>query len=355
MRIVDFIQDDFFSLPKYQPEKEDYKLFVFKMLDKFLTKLNEIDRFDDIHFSINSIRERQGHLVKHLKQAIDDYYDGKPAEAFKKLANGLNSNVKNFSDLLRIRKFETESDFYRIRIYKENFSLPSDQFFHIPYDMRGKVKTQRFSIPGFPSLYLGTTVYVCWEEMNRPSLNDFQAVRLRNTQEINVVDLSPPKGANLLPQDYYNFLMIWPLVFSSSVSVRNYEDYFKPEYIIPQLLLQWVRENKKIDGIAYQTTHIDFSKSLSKGEFLNVVLPVKENKIRGLCSSLKQKFVMTEATSIQLNQSATSGAPFFSGNTDNLNEKIQEIELVKGRTFPYDISALGGLEAILLDMETKEI
>lgn len=355
MRITEFIQDDFFSLPKYQTEKEDYKRFVFKMLDKFLNKLDEIDRFDDVEFSIMTIRERQNHLVKYLKLALDDYYDGKPSDSLSKLKRGLNSNVKNFGDLLSVRVFQPESDFYRIRIHKENFSLPSDQFFHIPYDMRGKVKTQRFSIPGFPSLYLGTTVYVCWEELNRPNLNDFQAVRLRSTGEIRVIDLSPPKSEEVSPYEYYKFLMTWPLVFSSSVSVRNYEDYFKPEYIIPQLLLQWVRENREIDGIAYQTTHIDFSKTLSKGEFLNVVLPVKENKIRGLCSSLKQKFIMTEATSIQLNQSATSGAPFFSGNVENLNDKIQEIELVKGRTFAYDISALGGLEGILLDMETKEI
>ena len=355
MRITDFISNDFFNLPKYQSEKEDYKIFVSKMLNEFLAKLNGIDSFNDIEFSIDSIRERQKHLIKYLLLALDNYYDGKPADALNSLKQGLRSNIKDFGDLLNIRLFQSESDFYRIRIHKENFPLPSDQFFHIPYDMRGKVKTQRFSIPGFPSLYLGTTVYVCWEELNRPNLNDFQAVRLKSTQNIKVVDLSPPKGENMTPYDYYKFLMTWPLVFLSSVSVRSYGDYFKPEYIIPQLLLQWVRENEEIDGLAYQTTHIDFSSTLSQGEFLNVVLPVKENKIRGLCSSLKQKFVMTESTSIQLNQSATSGATFFSGNTVGLNDKIQKIELIKGRASPYDISTFGELEGILLSMDTKEI
>jgi len=52
--------------------------------------------------------------------------------------------------------------------------------------------------------------------------------------------------------------MIWPLVLACSVKVKNIEDDFKPEYIIPQLLLQWVRERDDIDGISYQTTHIDF-------------------------------------------------------------------------------------------------
>jgi hypothetical protein len=210
-------------------------------------------------------------------------------------------------------------------------------------------------IPGFPSLYLGTTIYVCWEELNRPNINEFQAVRLEATEPIKVIDLSPPKIDETDSYQIYKFLMIWPLIFASSIKVRNYEDEFKPEYIIPQLLLQWVRERNEIDGICYQTTHINLSNSLSEGEFINLVLPVKENKSRGLCSALKQKFLMSNVTSIQLIECSTGGATFYGGNGDILNKKIQKIELVKGRTFPYDYSIFGDLESTLLGMKTNEI
>jgi len=359
MKITEFIKDDLFNLPKNQTEREDYKRFVFKTFDTYLEKLNELSvenrSFEDIHFSFNSIISRQNHLIKYIKQSLNDYYDGKPAKAYDSLIKGLNSNLKNFDELLNVRTFQKGDDFYRIRIHKANFPLSSEDFFHIPYNLRGKVKTQRFSIPGFPSLYLGTTIYVCWEELNRPNINDFQAVRLNAVEPLKIIDLSPPQKDEEDPYLLYKFLMIWPLIFSSSVKVRNYEDEFKPEYIIPQLLLQWVRERAEIDGICYQTTHIDFSNTLSEGEFLNVVLPVKENKSRGLCNSLKQKFEMTDSTSIQLNQCSTGGMTFISGDDETLRMKIKKIELIKDRTSPYSYSLFGDLESVLTSMKSKKI
>jgi len=354
MKIAEFLKDDFFIFPKKQSDKEDYKVFVTKMLNKFIGKLEKIENFEEIRFSMSSIIERQKHLVTQLKLTLDYYYSGKPADALHELSKGLKSNIKDFGELLNIRKFGSQEDFYRVRISKENFPLPARNFFHIPFDLRGKVKTQRFSIPGFPSLYLGTTIYVCWEELNRPNLNDFQAVRLRNSQNIKLVDLAPPLMDEATPYDLYRFLMIWPLVFTCSICVRNYSDDFKPEYIISQLLLQWVRENSLIDGISYQTTHIDFANTLSKGEFINIVLPVKENKTKGLCADLKSKFIMTEATSFQLNQCATN-ALIDGGGGEQFKHKIDRLELIKGLPSDYAVSVFGELEEVLDKMETKEI
>jgi RES domain. len=360
MKISDFANDSFLILPRSY-KKDDFKTYLFKELDEFVNKLenlkSEINYFDDINFSIDSILIRQNHLVQKIKESLNDYYDGKPAKAFNSLNNGLSSNVKNFDELLNVKTFTKDSNFYRLRICKENYVLNTDEFFHIPFHKRGKVKTQRFSIPGFPSLYLGTSVYVCWEELNRPDINEFQGVRLNNVDEIKVIDLSPPKSTETSPYELYKYLMIWPLVLACSVKVKNIEDDFKPEYIIPQLLLQWVRERDDIDGISYQTTHIDFSNSVSKGEFLNIAIPVKEIKTRGLCKVLKQKFKMTYANSIQLDQCSTGGATFISSIDDTilLDSKIQQIELVKGRVFPYSDSIFGGFERTLGFMPTNQI
>lgn len=355
MKIIDLLSDDFFNLPRIQGPKEDYTIFVNRIFKEFLEKLEKVESFEDISFDINMIKVRQNHLVGKLKSAISNYYAGKPASALTELEKGLNSNLKNFEEILNVREFHSNTNFYRIRIHKLNYPLKPENFFHIPFDLRGKIKTQRFSIPGFPSLYLGNSSYVCWEELNRPNLNDFQIVRLENTQPLKVIDLSPPKSDNKSPNEYYKYLMIWPLVLASSVRVRNYDNYFKPEYIIPQLLLQWVRKNNRIDGISYQTTHIDFKDSLSKGEFLNIVLPVKENKLKGLCSELENEFRMTESISVQLNQCSTSG--LMDGGDFNRynNRNVQVIELIKGIPTNYDISIFGVLEEALLKMETKKI
>ncbi len=355
MKITDFLNDDFFKLPRIQAPKEDYKIFVNKIFKEFLEKLESIDDFEDTSFDINLIKKRQIHLVESLKSALSNYYAGKPATALSELEKGLNSNLKNFEEVLNIREFHSKTDFYRIRIHKQNFPLTPENFFHIPFELRGKIRTQRFSIPGFPSLYLGTSSYVCWEELNRPNLNDFQIVRLRNSKLLKVIDLAPPKGDDIASHEFYKYLMIWPIVFACSVRVRNYEDHFKPEYIIPQLLLQWVRKNDIIDGISYQTTHINFKESLSKGEFLNVVLPVKENKTRGLCTELETKFLMTESTSVQLNQCSTNGITDGGSAFIKSDANIQQIELIKSVPTNYEISIFGELEEVLSNMNCKKI
>ncbi|MBW4890192.1 RES family NAD+ phosphorylase [Mucilaginibacter sp. HMF5004] len=361
MRITEFLKDPLFSLPTIQPPRQDFKQFTFRQLDNFIDKLEaalqQDSHFEDLgHYPLHRILERQRHLSEKLKETLNAYYNGKPAEAFKHLNDGLVSNLKDFNDVLNIKDFLTGENFYRIRCYKENFPIAIEDFFHIPFEKRGLVKTQRFSIPGFPSLYLGSSIYLCWEELNRPNINEFQAVRVRNTSDLRILDLSPP-NMYVRSDGLYDYLMIWPLVMCCSVKVRNQDDTFKPEYIIPQLLLQWVREMSGIDGIAYQTTHMDFRTTLSRGDFINIVLPVKDNKSRGLCDSLKEKFEMTNSTSIQLSQCST-GAGTYLYNTDeilSLNRRATLIEIIQGHASHYGDSVLGELERTLNHMPLLRI
>jgi hypothetical protein len=362
MRITEFLNNDFFLLPIIQPPKQDFKQFIFRQLDSFNQKLTEINElqthFDDVlDYPIKRICDRQRHLSNQIKATLDAYYDGKPSEAFSNLSKGMVNIHKDLNDVLNAKTYLPNENFYRIRLHKENFPIEINSFFHIPFEKRGLVKTQRFSIPGFPSLYLGSSIYLCWEELNRPNINEFQAVRLKTTNHLKVIDLAPPKIYNSHPDDLYNHLMIWPLVMACSVKVRNYEDTFKPEYIIPQLLLQWVREKENIDGICYQTTHMNFKNSLVNGEFINIVLPVKDNKSRGLCDHLKAKFEMTHATSIQLSQCASSSYNYIylEDEINSLNKYAKNIEVIPGRVTPYGNSILGELERNLNSLKTWPI
>ncbi|MFN0291198.1 RES domain-containing protein [Pedobacter helvus] len=360
MNLRNFLSDEYFLLPKSQPPKEDFKLFIVRQYDIFLEKLEALRPFflfsDYTDFDISTIIERQTILVSKLKNAIEYIYDGKPNKAFQEVESGLNSNIKDFSEVLNVKEFPIDTNFYRMRYHRENYPLDNENFFHIPYQLRGMVSTQRFSIPGFPSLYLGNSVYVCWEELKRPNINNFQVARLKSLSELSVIDLSPP-DESASSRDLYRYLMTWPLVVSCSVKVRNHEDSFKAEYIIPQLLLQWVRETQQVDGIAYQTTNIDYSSTLSKGKFTNFVLPVRENKIRGYCGVLRNKFGITSPVSVQLNQLADGSGSYTYLQTEleNLNPNIERIEFIKGSRGIYGMSILGSLERKLNNMETLRI
>jgi hypothetical protein len=362
MNIISFLDQPLFNIPKSNSSNRDFKDFLFAEFDEFLKKLKNLadndENFNYIEFPIHFIYERQQYLIGKLKKVVDSYYNGKPNEAYNELETGLISDLKEFTKVLNKRSFCEGHCFFRIRYSNSNYPYTKYEMFHKPYELRTKVSSQRFSIPGFPSLYLGTSIYVCWEELKRPNVNEFLVSKLEIQEDINVFDLSPPKSEDN-PRKFYNYLMVWPIALACSIKVKYPDDSFKPEYIVPQLLLQWVRmNNSDVDGIAYQTTHIDFNNKQFKGEFMNIVLPVKENKTKGLCNVLANKFKMTEATSVQLSQISSGGNASmysFEGENTGLNKVIQKVELANGRIHKYSDTIFGSLERELGWMDLKEI
>lgn len=149
--------------------------------------------------------------------------------------------------------------------------------------------------------------------------------------------------------------MTWPLIACCSVKVKDNSDTFKPEYIIPQLLLQWVRSNDTLDGIRYKSNHIDPSLYKQKGELYNVVLPVKETLPNGHCNKLIDTFDMTEVVSWQLQQFAIGGEIFLSSGNSPLDKKLPFLEIIKGVKYPYSYSSLGKLEGYLDGLKANEI
>ena len=49
------------------------------------------------------------------------------------------------------------------------------------------------------------------------------------------------------------YLYTYPLRAACSVIVEHPNDKFKEEYIIPQILLQWIRKDKGFSGVKYES------------------------------------------------------------------------------------------------------
>ncbi|MCM1414983.1 MAG: RES domain-containing protein [bacterium] len=160
-----------------------------------------------------------------------------------------------------------ELTFYRVRTRKagnkENIS-DVEHMLHLPYNLRDKASSMRFSAAGLPGLYLGTNTYVCSEECRWNGSDELYAsVFIPNSQgkKLKVLNLTISQA---LINGIYNrcsnedeiceklqnaMLKIFPLVIATSFSVES-EEKMKYHYLLSQALMRVANRNG-IDGIAY--------------------------------------------------------------------------------------------------------
>ncbi len=162
---------------------------------------------------------------------------------------------------------KSEVQFFRARLNEAVFDYPAEEMLHIPFSKRSIVKSERFSIPGLPCLYLGNTSYVCWIEMGRPADFRFNVspVVLDNTQKI--------FNLTVLPQHFYyvidtdmseeerikklcSLFKIYLLNFATSFNVLEENRNFKSEYIISQMIMLACK-SKGLDGITYTSKRVE--------------------------------------------------------------------------------------------------
>ena len=169
---------------------------------------------------------------------------------------------------------------YRARI-GQNTEFRRGDLFHIPFGEREKVGAQRYSIPGLPCLYLGSSAYLCWEELGRPNWETMHVARFEvlEERELRILTIGPSpqfirrelstiisqklgeSASRMYENAAVSIGVCWPLILACSLTVEKPDKPFVPEYIVPQLVLQWVTTTKGVDGIQYQSVSVDSSKS----------------------------------------------------------------------------------------------
>lgn len=188
--------------------------------------------------------------------------------------------------------------YYRIR--KGNFSDSNKrELFHISKDNRHLIGAFRYSIPGIPCLYLAKGIELAWLECGMPQEFSYCKMELdRNLNLINFIEnpheFAVSVSCNIYSDDEYllNYIVTYPLMAACSMKVKNRGNKFTEEYVIPQMLMEWVRESKYFDGIAYKSSLYN---NLAKGIYAtNIVLPVKEFREDGLCKNLTSKISISD-------------------------------------------------------------
>jgi hypothetical protein len=312
--IIDFFNSDVVDLPKQRPDG-DFEGFLQQMFSIFLTEAGRLTGGDPVTKGVIAAIPQMATLCQSVKAAVSMYYNGFPHGAYEQLDQGIKAIQPHLDRLASNPNIEPSlQHLYRVRLGTLAKFSRTD-LFHIPFNLRHRVTTKRYSISGLPSLYLGGSLWVCWEEMGRPDFGRMHVAQFRAADGANIQTLDfgyrPAIIAALINAnqqklnaggDLTDFVIsqavCWPLIAACSIKVLRPGDPdapspFIPEYVVPQLLLQWVRNKTSYDGLRYFSTRIE-QHVQDPTVLMNYVFPVRTNAATGHCTLLRQKLILTD-------------------------------------------------------------
>lgn len=347
------------EISKDRPSNKDYKEYLrdtFKLCRDTIEKLSAASISNDLpdDFDKDSLVKELLKSTTALIKAYSSYSEGK-------LITAINI-MKKFlaADAIKTYNLEPSQSWFRARkTSKSSSGFKAKEMFHIPFEKRTDVVNYRYSITGYPCLYIGNSILSCWEEMHTPALDDFvvSRVQVNSGKQVKTLDLRIPyqpistplwsgltdserRKANLM------LLKTWPLIIACSIKTITPDAQFKYEYIHPQLLMLALKEQETdFYGIAYTSTHVDSNMSADVDKYTNVAIPVKQVRGKGLCKTLCETF------------SITRGVPFMEADIKNVfdmanNFSLEEdghlyISTYRDGSAPYENTKFGQLEEFL--------
>lgn len=317
----------------------DYYDDLNKLLTSYRNKL--IDSPITTNPISDELKESLPKVIDILLKAVRKYLHGYPADAFGEIKTLMAELEKQplYVDPTKI------GNLYRMVPVDENKTYDRTRVFHIPYDKVSIVKTNRYSLPGYPCLYLSSSLELAESESNvfaeRKRAIASRFVLKEDVSKIKILDLSfmpqeladdkwadpkksssprtfiieeideakemqieeafrkgrdkrrliiPPPGLDA-PERY----MLWyPLIAACSYIRTNRNNLaFAQEYMIPQLVTQWLRgvNNGMLVGIKYFSCYSMRTSTLGA----NYVFPTSgdpillpPNRIDGFTPEVKQ-------------------------------------------------------------------
>ncbi len=356
VNVCDLLKHADVEMPLTRGDGEgDFLRFAKNRLYRFRDRVGELEGCDPVTRAVCAVQDDINQVCEGVIETIKRYLSGYPHAAYVELDKTV-TPIRGHLDRLRspLTNGGKVPYLYRFRL-QVSPPLTREEMFHIPFELRHKVATQRYSIPGLPSLYLSGSVYTCWAEMRQPAFSEIQAscFWLSDSRKVNLVDFGyrPRSLAQRLEKgghtpvsqvhdEIVSYLVCWPLMAMASTKTRYPDAPFKPEYIIPQILLQWISQQEDIDGIRYFSTHVDWIHDDPHWN-CNYVFPAKKFSEKGRCSHLRSLFKLTEPASWQLLLASGMEGVRTGG------DMLVECQLAPGVTGRYGFSDFGKLEARL--------
>lgn len=261
-----------YKFPKKLGKDSEYFAAVLQFMDTLIKDLSD----NGIEKAFIEIAKEYRELIKDV---LTNYYSGDIVLAYtmiEQLIKEYKNNGIIFSKLSKSYSFNyyvIENKkwdsflFYRARIGDISNENKEDALKHTPFDMISKIGSNRFSIPGQPCLYLGSTSYDCWIEMGRPDDREFNVGCILLKKDYEIINLSTDiwvflEAMKRLKEQADKEMIFKSYLLSQITSFCIDEDNrnFKSEYVISQLISLACKSNT-INGISY------ISKRVSTNEF----------------------------------------------------------------------------------------
>ena len=270
------IKSDYVS-PQRIKDENQYK-------EKLVSWLNSLED----EFGKKATDSQYVDTIKKMRTAIvdilDEYHAGNIGGSYEKMKSiisemmaessglAISTIQKSFAfndveDVLNDSVPKTQIEFFRARTSDKYCIFERKEMLHIPFDMRGRVSSTRFSIPGLPCFYLATTSYCCWLELRTPADHQFNVSSVRVNQGRKILNLTMTADlfeyivmlteTDKLANRYtIEALKLWILSYASSFKIDADKRSFKEEYIIPQLIML-VSKDLALDGVSYYSKQVE--------------------------------------------------------------------------------------------------
>lgn len=249
---------DVLFLPLYVPVGMSMLLFMKDFFEKYISLIKDSSENlkklgVDVDSLINNVHKFRNAYVQ-MHEAI---LSGDSDDAYHEMTKVL--EIDDYFIQTELKSQNPPNRFYRARS-GINWTQKED-FYHIPFNKTYLCKSYRFSIAGYPSLYIGYSKEVCKKEVRE---KECSCIELTQRENLHVVDLTwACKDAKL---GLTTFLQAYPLIAACYIVPffckhlgKECPDViekqtFKEQYIFPQFVTMFIKKHFGVDGIVYYTT-----------------------------------------------------------------------------------------------------
>lgn len=304
-----------FNLP-IRWDGRDFEKTLQNLFSEYLHELRSIHGKGNsdlqIEVDIKEIRK----ICDFLVESVRSYHNGFPSTAFSYVMESMKILIGHPLKVYQ-KNGVVEPDtlnLFRLRNVKDGIIHSRKDIFHVPACARSMIATNRYSIAGYPSLYLTTSIQLGAEEIsadNSTIVSRFKIIRDQYEFNMRVLDLGiKPQDFRKYEEKYSsgrdlrdvdlnsksirsNYLKWYPLVAACSFIRADKNAPFSSEYIVPQLLMQWVRKQivkNSLMGIRYFSCA-----SVRASEMgFDYVFPVSNTDYEdNYCTLLRNEFMLT--------------------------------------------------------------